>query len=132
MEDVSAWLPGERAGTWRAAVADDLNGDGVLDVLLTRATAAPRLYLSQGCTAAAWLAVHAPDGSRVVVEAGGRQQVALVSLDSGFGANRRPVAWFGLGDAEAVDAVTVTLPWTGEARRVAGPLAPRRHLVVAP
>lgn len=132
LTDATAWLPGERLGSWRAVVADDLNQDGVLDVVMTRADAPPRLYLSEGCTAAGWLAVVAPDGSRVTVEAGGREQVAQVSTDSGFGAHRRPVAWFGLGDAQQVDAVTVTLPWTGEARRIDGPFDARRTVTAAP
>jgi len=130
LTDASAWLPGERLGSWRAVVADDLNQDGVLDIVMTRSDAPPRLTLSEGCTAAGWLAVVAPDGSRVTVEAGGRAQVALVSVDSGFGANRRPVAWFGLGASQQVDAVTVTLPWTAEERRIEGPFGARRTLTV--
>ena len=116
---------------WRAVVPVDLNRDGVQDLLLTRAGAAPALYLSTGCTAAAWLSVAAPVGSRVEVVAGGQTQTAWVATDPGFAASRPAAAWFGLGAAETVDRLRVVLPWSGGVRE-AGPFAPRRRVVVAP
>lgn len=54
-------------GSYRAAVATDLNRDGVLDFAVTAMDTAPLLFLSDGCTSAGWLEVEAPVGSRVVV-----------------------------------------------------------------
>jgi len=34
----------------------------------------------------------------------------VVSRDTGFAASSPPIAWFGLGDAERVDQLTIVLP----------------------
>jgi len=52
-------------------VATHLDGDGVLDIVASDVVGRPHVYRSTGCTAAGWLTVRAPSGSRVVVEAGG-------------------------------------------------------------
>ena len=109
----------------------DLNGDGVLDLLLTRAGEPPALYLSQGCTAAGWLAVEAPIGSRVQVEAGGVVQTAWVVSDPGFAAAKTPEVWFGLGDTQGVERLVVTLPWD-QGTIEAADFDARRRIVVTP
>jgi len=95
----------------RAILARDLNGDGVQDLVgadFTRGV--PWLFLSDGCTAEGWLAVEAPEGSRVVVEAGGVQRAGLVTGSPGYGATAQPQVWFGLGPAETIEAVTIYVP----------------------
>jgi hypothetical protein len=119
-----------RTGSHRSLVAADFNDDGVLDILATDVVAAPRLYLSDGCTAASWLAVRGPVGSRVVVETddGGRQ-TAWISQESSYGAGRPAMAWLGLGAADDIDRVTIDTP-DGRTLTIEGPLPARRILTV--
>ena len=111
--DVSeaAGLP---TSTYRALVTADFNHDGVLDLLATHLEETPRLFLSDGCTAAGWFSVTAPVGSAIEIEAGGRTQYGAASTESGYGAAQPPTVWFGLGDAQVVDRLTVRSPWGGE------------------
>jgi hypothetical protein len=99
-----------RMGSWRSAIAEDLNGDGVLDLLVSDTVARPALWLSRGCTSSGWVEVDAPLGARVVVEAAGVTQTAWVTAASSYGAGRPARVHVGLGDAERVDALTVHLP----------------------
>lgn len=102
-------------GSYRSVVPADFNGDGVLDWLATQATAAPELWLSDGCTAPGWLMVEAPVGT--VVEVG--EQRRVVRTDSGQGAAGPPRVHIGLGQQETVD-VRILLPdgTYSEGRRV--------------
>ncbi|MFT5679702.1 MAG: hypothetical protein ACI8RZ_000607 [Myxococcota bacterium] len=118
-----------QTGSHRSLVAADFNGDGVLDILATDVVAAPRLYLSDGCTEAGWLAVKGPVGSRVVVEAGGMSQTSWISQESSYGAGRPAVAWFGLGEQDAVDGVWVSTP-DGREIAIEEPLPARRILTI--
>lgn len=112
----------------RGAVAIDLNRDGIEDFIVPTIETPPRIFASQGCTAAAWLEVEAPVGSRVEVEAGGVTQTQWSKVDSSFAAQRRPRLHFGLGEAARVDRLTVVLPG-GE--RIEGlRFEPRRLVVV--
>ncbi|MDP2307307.1 MAG: CRTAC1 family protein [Pseudomonadota bacterium] len=116
-------------GSWRGVVAADLNDDGVLDVVANDVEARAQVFLSEGCTEAGWLAVEAPEGSVVEVEVDGETRRAWVTSHSGFGASGPPVAWFGLGEAESVDAVRVLGP-LGEIGRVEGIILGRRWMRV--
>ena len=117
-------------GSWRAAVAVDHNGDGIVDPLLVHASDDPLLYLSDGCTAAGWLEVEAPHGSRVEVTAGGVTQTAWITTDSACGGARLPRAHFGLGDAAQVDALTITLPG-GDTIAAEAPFEARRIVTLS-
>lgn len=124
-----AWPAGldlpEAAGV-RAILARDLNGDGVLDLLGSDfQRGVPWLFLSDGCTVDHWLAVDAPEGSLVVVDAGGVQRAAQVTGMPGYGASAAPLAWVGLGTTATVDAVVLTAPGQSPVR-LEGPLAARR------
>jgi hypothetical protein len=115
----------------RGVVTQDLNDDGVVDLVMSDAARTPWVYLSEGCTADAWLEVDAPTGSEVLVEAGGVRRAARIDTESGWGSTGPARAHLGLADAEIVDRVTLILP--GGARRVlAGPLEPRRRLTYTP
>lgn len=116
-------------GSFRSVVADDHNGDGVVDLLVTDVVAAPKLYLSQGCTANAWLQVAAVPDSRVDLTAGGRTATAWTQTHSGYGGARRPLVQFGLGGADVVDRIVVTPPGR-EPVVIDGPLDARRLVVV--
>ena len=126
-DETDAWLAAG-PGHWRGVVPVDLNGDGVLDVVATRWGAAPAIFLSEGCTAAGWLAVAAPVGSVVELEVAGTLRRAWVTADTGYGAAREPHVWFGLGPERAVDALRVRLPHGTTVEE--GPLAARRWVRV--
>jgi hypothetical protein len=95
-------------GSFRSVVADDFNGDGVLDLLTTEVVAPPRLYMSRNCTAAGWLKVEAPPQSRVEGEAGGRTHVGWTTTESSFGGGPSSFLHLGLGDAAVVDHLRIT------------------------
>ena len=128
-EDVSTLLGDDLMGTWRAVVARDFNGDGVLDVLATDMTKRPHLFLSEGCTEAAWIEVHAPVGSQIDVCAGGLRQTRWSSTESSWGGAGIPTAHLGLGTATQIDRLQIRLP-SGELV-VAEELEGRRVVKVA-
>jgi hypothetical protein len=119
-------------GNWRTILPLELNGDGVLDLILVAHDGALRAYVSTGCSAGAWVAVEAPDGSRVRLTAGDRTWTQPTSLDAGYGGARPAQAWIGLGDAERIDRVTVELPGGSGRATLEGPLDARRVLRLAP
>lgn len=125
--DVSAALGLSREGSHRAVVPDDLNGDGVLDLVVADVEAPLRLYLSTGCTAAAWLRVEAPEQTTVEVEAGDARWVAVARAEVSVSGFRRPLVHVGLGAVETIDRVTLR-PLVGEPVVIEGPLEPRRAL----
>ena len=90
-------------------IANDHNDDGVLDLLITHVEDRPFLYLSDGCTEEAWLKVIAPTGSRVTVEAEGFVQSDWVSSESSYGGASEMAVHFGLGTAQEVSSLSVTL-----------------------
>ncbi len=126
--DVAGDLGLSATGSFRAVSALDLNADGVEDLLITQIEDRPQLYLSDSCTEAGWLEVEAPIGSRVQVEAGGRTQTNWVKTDAGYQSHRAPRVHFGLGEAETIDRLTVTLP-DGRALAATG-IEARRRVVV--
>ena len=127
--DVAIDLGLDQAGSFRAAVAADHNDDGVLDLLVTEVIERPQLYLSDGCTAAGWLAVEGPVGARVEVVAGGQRQVRWIQTASGYAGAGPARAHVGLGAHQQVDAVRVTLP-DGRFAAQVGPMPARRVLRV--
>ena len=118
-----------RSGSHRATIPADLNGDGVLDLLVTDVVARPSLYLSEGCTAEGWLAVNGPLGTRVEATVGGVTHTAWVGSGSGFAGSRPAEAWLGLGADQVVDRLVITLPWGG-GELVVEDLPARRRLWV--
>ncbi len=115
----------EQEANMRSVIALDANGDGVLDLFTTQANRAPIFYLSDSCTAAGWLEVYAPPGSRVEIEAGGTTRVDWVTTESSLGAANPPVVHFGLGDTDVVDRMEITWPG-GEKVTWEGPFNARR------
>lgn len=120
-----------QVGSWRSFAAQDFNSDGVLDLLVTDVVARPHLYLSDGCTADAWLAVAAPADSQVEVTAGGRVARGWTQTHSGYGGAHAPLLHLGLGDADTVDALRIVLP-SGAEHRVDTPFPARRRVTLSP
>ncbi|MEE2750077.1 MAG: CRTAC1 family protein [Myxococcota bacterium] len=119
-----------RAGSFRATIAADANGDGVLDLLVTETAGTPKLYLSTGCTANNWLEVAAPAGTRVEVTADGVTQTDWVTAESGYAGSGPLRVHFGLGNATEVEQLTLKLP-TGETLEASG-FEARRVVSVLP
>jgi len=128
--DTSSLLGDDLLRSWRAVVARDLNQDGVLDLLVTDITDRPRLFLSEGCTKAGWLEVHAPIGSQVDICADGLRQTRWSSTESSWGGAATPSVHFGIGDSTKIDRLQIRLP-SGEIL-VQEDLAARRIVHVSP
>lgn len=127
--DAAASLGLAEPGVWRATLAWDLNGDGVLDLLLGSATERPLLFMSQGCTENAWLQVDGPEGTRVEVETAAGVQVGWVSAEQGYESRAPARLHLGLGPHEEILSLRVRVP--GEAQsHSAGPLEARRVITV--
>lgn len=117
MLDAGSALDADGFGT--GAAVCDIDGDGVLELLVSRGEGAEQpLSLYKARSAGAnWLRVRpltrfgAPARGAVVrAEYGGRVRIKGVCAGSGYLCQMEPVAHFGLGDARTVDRVTVTWP----------------------
>ncbi len=119
-------------GSWRAAVAVHLNDDGILDFVVQDVVDRPHVYRSTGCTGQGWLTVTAPNGTRVELEDEmGRVHVDTVRTGSSYGGATTPFVHFGLGAAERVQALTLTLT-SGQTVTVGDAFVAQRHLQFQP
>jgi hypothetical protein len=121
----------------RSAVVFDLDADGDLDIVTNEFGAEPQVLasdLAQRRTIR-WLEIELEGavsnrdglGAAVTVEAGGRRLWKYRDGKSGYLSHSLLPLYFGLGDAAAVDRVTVAWP-SGATQTVAGPLASNRRL----
>jgi len=129
MEEVGAAWGFAQQTVARGVVVTDLDGDGVVDLVVADALGTPWLYLSDGCTADNWVEVEAPRASLVTVEADGRRWRAVATPEPGFGASQPPVVHIGLGDVDVIDRVVVEVPYRDRAV-FEGPLEARRRLLL--
>ncbi len=123
-------------GQTRAVLPVDLNHDGWVD-LLRGDTEGPATLHRARCGDAAWLSVRLEQpglnrdaiGASVTVEASGIVATrAVVAGSTGLLAGGPPVLNFGLGDAAAIDAVT--LRWPDGEEVVIAPPPIRHHLLI--
>jgi|GEM_PF-955323 len=128
-EDVSEQTGLSATGSFRGAIAEDFNGDGVLDFLVSSLFGHHLLFMSEGCTQNNWLRVTAPNASRVQVTAGGDVRTDWAMSSSSFGAHTRPTTHFGLGEVTTIDRIEVVLPG-GEPYVIDGPIEARRHVQI--
>ncbi len=115
----------------RAVIARDLNDDGVLDVILSDGWRTPWIYLSEACTADAWLEISGPPGTEGTVEAGGVTRGFRIAGDEGWGASAPPMAHVGLGPQNVVTRVVLRAP-LGPSTTLEGPLLARRTVLWSP
>ena len=119
------WFGPEQAeSNSRGAVAADLDGDGSLDLLVTRAGAAPALFTTTPTAGAHWLKVVPikkteregiwlePNaaGMQVELKTGARLQLDRLTASSGFLSSSPLEAHFGLGTATKGDYVRLAWP----------------------
>jgi hypothetical protein len=102
----------------RGLIAADLDADGDLDLLATSIEGRARLYRNDGGNAQSWLEVRLIDprrrrdavGAELVVVAGARRLLRLVSLSDGYLTSRPAALHVGLGEAASVDRFEVRWP----------------------
>ena len=122
----------------RAVVADDLNRDGKVDLLVVEYFTEEfreRLHIVRNAGEASgnWIGVdlHAtagssPIGAKVTVEAGGRNFVGSYFTGDSFNAQHSSTLHFGLGKLNKVDAIEIR--WgDGRVQRVTGPTINQYH-----
>lgn len=105
-------------GQGRALVCFDADGDGDIDLFVQNNTGYSRLFRNVGGNSNNWLTVRlrnrAPNGfaigARITLRAGGLTQTREVQAGSNYLASNPPEAHFGLGDASAVESLTVRWP----------------------
>ena len=110
----------EPEGFGTGAAVADIDGDGVLELLVAHGESAPQplsLFRMRGVAGNGWLRVRpltrfgAPARGAVVrADLGGRVRVRPIDAGSGYLCQSEPVAHFGLGRDSRVDRVTVTWP----------------------
>jgi len=118
-----------RAALHRGAAFGDIDGDGRVDVVVTRIGEAPLVLRNTMGAGRHWLGVRLRGtksnrdgiGAMVKVTDGkGRTQWNRVTTAVGYASASEPVAHFGLGEETAVQEVEVRWP-SGVVQKVAGP-----------
>lgn len=117
ISDQNPELCGE-PGVFRGVACGDVDGDGALDLLVTRVDGPARLYRNVATKRGHWLMVRALDaalqrdayGAEIVVHAGGRRWVRWLNPGYSYVCSHDPRVHFGLGAATRVDRIEVLWP----------------------
>jgi enediyne biosynthesis protein E4 len=102
-------------GVSRALVVGDIDGDGGLDLLVTRVGESARLFRNVAPNRGHWLMIRALErvpardaiGAEVRVRAGSRQWSRLIQSAGSYLCSQDPRAHFGLGTVSRIDEVSV-------------------------
>jgi hypothetical protein len=120
----------------RGSAFADVDGDGDLDCIFTSLGGTPVLLRNDLPAGPGWLRVRLEgrDGNRqglgavVRLKAGGREQWRQITTTRSYLSSSEPVATFGLGAVDTVDALTVTWP-DGTSQAVPVPILNREIVV---
>lgn len=127
-QDISQSRGLPTAANARGILAQDINRDGLLDLIMGDANRSPWIFLSAGCSEDNWMEISAPIGSEVKIEAGDHIFAARIDTESGWASSGPATAHIGLGSLQSVDRVILTLS-NGDERVLEGPLSTRRRLL---
>jgi hypothetical protein len=132
--DISAQHPAlcGRPNVARGLAVGDIDGDGALDLLVTRSDGRALLLRNVAPDRGHWLLVRAVDpalrrdayGAEVTVEAGQRRWVGWVNPGQSYLCSNDPRVHFGLGPVAAIDGVRILWP-DGTVERFPGGAADR-------
>jgi hypothetical protein len=125
--DIAHSLGLNAQGSFRAVLATDLNQDGIEDLLITQASLRTLVYLSEGCTAANWIEIDAPIGSKVSISSPSGTQTDWSRVGRGFQSTARTPLHFGLGDDAELNDISITLA-DGQHFNFPGPFEARQRL----
>ena len=107
-----------KAGVSRGLAMGDYDGDGGLDLLVTRIGDSARLFRNVAPDRGHWLLIRALEkiaprdaiGAEVRVRAGSRRWIRLIQSGGSYLCSHDPRAHFGLGDVTRIDEIGVLWP----------------------
>jgi hypothetical protein len=134
--DISHLTGADSDGDGRAVVAADFRNVGMLDLIVRQAGGRPLLYFENRMPRKNYLMVSLRGrtsnrqgiGSRLTAVVAGQQLVRELFPANGFLSQAPNIVHFGLGDAAAVDSLTIRWP-SGKTQVLKG-LKGGRHIVV--
>jgi hypothetical protein len=116
--DLSYLAGNDSDGDGRSAVAADLDGDGMQDLIVRQAGGGPLLVFRNRFPQKNYLKVRLRGvrsnalgvGARLIAEAAGRRMVREMYPINSFASQGPSEVYFGLGDAPQVDRLTIRWP----------------------
>jgi len=134
--DLSHLSGADSEGDGRASVATDLNGDGMLDIVVRQVGGGPLLVFENRFPRQHYLTVtlrgtksnRAGIGARLIAECNGQKQVREMFPGDTFMSQSPCEVHFGLGKATRVDRLTILWP-SGTVQQMAE-VAADRHIVI--
>ena len=136
--DVSRTTGADHAGIARGLAVADFDGDGFLDLLVANFDQPPALLRNSG-NDNHWLKVRLVGtrsnrdgiGARLVLRAGGREQIREVHSGTSFLSQNSLIAHFGLGQSRSVDQLIIKWP-SGAVQRLTNLPADREITATEP